>query len=705
MNEPTSTVARVLLLFLVGCLPRAPAVDEHIVSDGDGSTGASTSQGPGTAGPMTDTGDSTFGPPPGWCGNGILDDGEECDDEGPSDACNLNCTHSRCGDGIVNPTDGEQCDGLNFDGQSCFTRGYADGTLTCRECKTELDECSILSVSATKKFNFAWPPADGASFYQLYERREPEMPRTRLGSDIRGTSVTHILPLHLRHLASYELISCTRDGNCTPYADTTVTGGLVDAIGTVNASNLDSNDLFGQHVALSGDGRTLAVGAPLEDSSETEIDGNEAIDVRPNFNAGAVYIYAVNETGDWVQQAYIKAPNAGEGDQFGIVALSHDGDVLAVGAPFEDSDAAGVYEDGSNDRAENSGAVYIFEREREQWSLDAYIKASNTDPGDQFGYVSLNTEGDVLAVGAPFEDSGAVGVDDDSQHGRGPPSGAVYVYSKTTDGWSFESHIKAPNPGDGDEFGLVKLDGAGDTMAVAAPREDGSATGVNQPWDDDAPDSGAVYIYSRENGTDWNHDAYIKASNTGLLDFFGGSPGTSCSIALSLNGDTLAVGAPEEDSHPSPLPPGHIFYEIGATYMFTRSARTGQWTQQDLIKAPNPDANDRFGSCNALNDDGTILAVSAPDEYGSSIGIGGNRDDNQAPHTGAVYIYELDGAGDWISTSYVKPPRKLTDFSMISLNGDGCTLTVGAPWANARLPSPDGNGSIDLFSTGTVFIY
>ena len=86
-----------------------------------------------------------------------------------------------------------------------------------------------------------------------------------------------------------------------------------------------------------------------EDSAATGIDGNQHDDSMEN--SGAVYVFG-RENGVWAQQAYIKASNTGnaaigdqpgDGDQFGFsMALSDDGNTLAVGAPAEDSAAKGV---------------------------------------------------------------------------------------------------------------------------------------------------------------------------------------------------------------------------------------------------------------------------------------------------------------------------------------------------------------------------
>jgi hypothetical protein len=64
------------------------------------------------------------------------------------------------------------------------------------------------------------------------------------------------------------------------------------------------------------------------------------------------------------------------------------------------------------------------------WSQQAYLKASNTSTSDFFGYFfgySVALSDDTLAVGAPFEDSNATGVNGDQSSNSALDSGAVYV--------------------------------------------------------------------------------------------------------------------------------------------------------------------------------------------------------------------------------------------------------------------------------------
>ena len=264
----------------------------------------------------------------------------------------------------------------------------------------------------------------------------------------------------------------------------------------VKASTVEPYDYFGQCVALSSDGNTMAVGADGEDSASTQIDGNQADN--DAVSAGAAYVF-VRNGGMWSQQAYVKASNAASVDLFGAsVALSSDGDTMAVGAREEDSSATGIDGDPSDESAENAGATYVFVRSGDAWSQQAYIKASNTQSDDYFGSsVALSSDGNVMAVGATHEDSGAMGIDGDQTDNATSRSGAVYVFERDGDTWSQLSYVKASDPAAGDRFGQsVAVSSDASTLAVGAPAEDSDATGISgEQTGDAAHDAGAVYLY------------------------------------------------------------------------------------------------------------------------------------------------------------------------------------------------------------------
>ncbi|WP_345319408.1 FG-GAP repeat protein [Candidatus Villigracilis proximus] len=295
----------------------------------------------------------------------------------------------------------------------------------------------------------------------------------------------------------------------------------------IKASNTEANDSFGISMALSGD--TLVVGAIFEDSNATGVNGNQANNSATD--SGAAYVFTRNGT-TWSQQAYLKASNTNPNDWFGAsVAIS--GDTLVVGAFFEDSNATGINGNQADNSASESGAAYVFTRNGTTWSQQAYLKASNTDPNDWFGY-SAAISGDTLVVGVFKEDSNVIGVNGNQLDNSATDSGAAYVFTRNGTNWSQQAYLKASNTEAIDDFGnSVAI--SGDTLVVGALNESSNATGVNgNQADNSASYSGAAYVFTR-NGTTWSQQAYLKASNTDPNDWFG--------YSVAISGDTLVVGS------------------------------------------------------------------------------------------------------------------------------------------------------------------
>jgi hypothetical protein len=549
--------------------------------------------------------------------------------------------------------------------QRIATLGLILCVLGLAGCGGDEEDSSALSPIVTvsygiKQVRFAWAPVAGATHYKLFERVDANAVFTQVGPDITTTSVSHEIALHRRLNATYRIDACSTSG-CTSSDPIGLAAGLVPAVGYVKASNPsgafidDSGDAFGSEVALSADGNTLAIGAYLEDG-----DGSGGANA---FHSGAVYIFTHN-AGVWAQQAYLKASNSEggqpdsqtSGDQFGrAIALSADGNTLAVGAPGEDSNAVGIDGDQSGNSAWGSGAVYVFTRSAATWSQQAYVKASNTGGGTlPFGQLAL-----------------------------------------------------------GDSFGrALALSADGNTLAVGAPAEDSNATGINgNQSDDSAADAGAVYVFVRTVGV-WSQQAYVKASNTEVGDYFGSA------VALSGDGQTLAVGALYEDSVAIGVDGNQADNsapEAGAVYVFTRAA--GTWSQQAYVKASNTAATvpnlstgsgDQFGSSLALSGDGNTLAIAADLEDSIASGINGNQADESATNAGAVYVLTRS-AGVWSHQAYIKASN--TDGgdrfgSAVAFSGDGNALAVGARGEASAASGIGGNQADNsAASAGAVYLF
>ena len=403
-------------------------------------------------------------------------------------------------------------------------------------------------------------------------------------------------------------------------------GGIWSQQAYLKASNTGANDGFGGWVAISGD--TVVVGAYLEDSSATGVNGNQADNSA--IDSGAAYVFVRTGT-TWSQQAYLKASNAAAGDNFGrSVAIS--GNSVVVGASLEDSNATGVNGNQADNSTVDSGAAYVFVRTGTTWSQQAYLKASNTRAGDSFGFIGgVAISGDTVVVGALNEASNATGVNGNQADNSAAGAGAAYVFVRTGSTWGQQAYLKASNTGAGDKFGRA-VAVSGDTVVVGAYAEDSGATGVNgNQADNSATDSGAAYMFVRT-GTTWSQQAYLKASNTAAGDNFARS--------VAVSGDTVVVGALGEDSNATGIngsQTDNSALNSGAAYVFVRSG--GSWSQQAYLKASYTEANDNFGNSVAVA--GDTVVVGASQEDSSATEVNGNFYDNSAPNSGAAYVFHV----------------------------------------------------------------
>lgn len=430
----------------------------------------------------------------------------------------------------------------------------------------------------------------------------------------------------------------------------------------LKASNTDFGDSFGRTVAVSG--ATVAVGAVEEDSAATGVNGNQQDESAPG--SGAVYVFVRDPaTGVWSQQAWLKPSNTDAGDRFGA-AIALSGDLLAVGAPWEDSGAAGVNGSQSDNGAPSAGAVYVFVRDPATgtWTQEAYLKASNAEAGDEFG-TAVALSGGTLVVTAWREDSQATGVGGDPLDNTATDSGAAYVFVRdpASGTWSEVAYLKASNTGAGDKFGSsVAADG--DLVVVGAPLEDSASGGVNgNQTDESATDAGAAYVFRRDPATGiWSQEAYLKSPAPDFWDQFAAS--------LALSEDRVAAGVPFEDVGGAS--------DAGAVCVFKRDPSSGSWSLEACLSPAFPDPNDNAGLSVALS--GGRLAVGAENEDGSGSGTKGEPEDDSLPDAGAVFLYTWDPAASlWSESGYLKAsnPDSMDEFGgAVAL--DGSFLVVGA---------------------------
>lgn len=317
---------------------------------------------------------------------------------------------------------------------------------------------------------------------------------------------------------------------------------------------------FGYSVAISGD--VLAVGAPYADSKDV--------------NAGVVYIFQHSDITSWDNITSVTASDGQVDDNFGVsVALS--GDVLVVGAPYED------------DYGIDSGAAYIYHDRyggSDYWGQAKKLKAPDGDAYDHFGW-SVGVWGDVVTVGSP------------DSNGSFTNTGSVYVYHRMKDGGDTWGQVQKLTAGDaeaGDLLGYA-VSVWGDVIVAGASHSDGGAL-----------DSGAAYIFQRmQSGTDtWGQVQKLIASDAEEMDHFGSS--------VSVWGDTAVISAPTEDSQGA---------DAGAAYVFQRTqGGTDQWGEvQKLLPSSNISAGDSFGSSTAISGDVIVVGAYLDDTNGTDTGL------------------------------------------------------------------------------------
>lgn len=354
---------------------------------------------------------------------------------------------------------------------------------------------------------------------------------------------------------------------------------------------------FGASLALSANGRTLAVGAPEERSNARGINGDAAN--RDAYGAGAAYIFMDNGS-TWSQQAYIKSRNtpakvetcsrldiSGTAvfpctpQHFGFsVALSADGNLLAVGAPEEGANftpgsaavLSGLSFTGETIFGGGVGAVHTFARNNGGWAEQAHLPGSSADPTmARFGaVVALSSDGTVLAANTDKDISVLTHLGGvwsaPTQVWRVPAAGALTgshnpfamsrdgstlavldrsggtdvqlrTFTRTGDAWTQQPALPV-KAADGffTNSVMLSLSADGRMLAVGNLDDASNASGINgNPNNQALYSAGAVNVYRRD-GTTWAHRAYLKAPQPRALARFGAS------VALSGDASTLAVG-------------------------------------------------------------------------------------------------------------------------------------------------------------------
>ncbi len=357
-------------------------------------------------------------------------------------------------------------------------------------------------------------------------------------------------------------------------------------------------DESGYSVSISSDGTIVAIGAINNDEN-----GQNSGHVRVYQESGGVWTQIGQDIDGEVQC-----------DQSGFcVSLSNLGHRVAISSVNNDENGI------------NAGHVRVYENINGIWSQVGQ-DIDGDAAFDRFGWsISLSGPGDILAIGAPFND------------GNGPEAGHVKVYEDINGVWTqVGQDIEGEAPGD--SFGrAVYLSEQGDRVAIGGPTNDGSAL-----------NAGHVRIYENINGV-WTQIGQ-DIDGDAQFDLFG------FSVSLSSLGDRVAIGTPFNDAI------GNLAGQV-KVYEYIN----GVWSQigQDINGEA---AEDQSGWSISMSNAGNRVAIGAP------------YNDGNLTSTGHARVYE-DLNGVWTQVDNDIDGEAINDelgFS-VSLSDNGNRLAIGAP--------------------------
>ncbi|KPA12838.1 PKD domain-containing protein [Candidatus Magnetomorum sp. HK-1] len=372
-----------------------------------------------------------------------------------------------------------------------------------------------------------------------------------------------------------------------------------------------ASNSFGYAVSLLDD--YAIVGAHKDDTTYTD--------------QGSAYIFK-RYASVWHQETKIYASDKAASDQFGC-AVSISGDKAIVGAQNDDQ----TYTD--------QGSAYIFVKDGASWTQETKLVASDPAASDLFGN-AVSLSDNYAIVGARYDD-------DD-----GSSSGSAYIFKYDGTNWVQEDKLTASDGAGGDNFGFdVSL--FGDYAIIGAYCDDDGSSGT-----------GSAYIFKRD-GSNWNEQAKLIASDPASEDHFG--------HRVAISGNLALVGASYSDDNGN---------ESGSAYLFQRSGTT--WSEIKKYTAYDGQSSDYFG-----------IATSLDNGYAA---IGSYQEDTMEVNAGAVYIYPitLKARLSTLNDQMVTPETASNPIQISIVNANGGNITVSATSSNESLVT---SANIDIAGSGS----
>ncbi len=383
------------------------------------------------------------------------------------------------------------------------------------------------------------------------------------------------------------------------------------------ASDPNQAQQLGAAVALADEAGVALIGAHQADLQYT----------------GEAYVFLRDPAdGSWQEQMKLVGSDAKIGDHFGsVVAVTPDATTLLITAGNQGP----------------TGTVYVFERRGSVWLEQAQLTPpDNPPPPLAFGRgLAISEDGRIAAIGARKDTDG------------GNWAGAVYVFVREprTSRWEFEVKLIVSDAAEDATFGRsVDLSADGNILVGGASHDDGAGNAA-----------GAAYVFVRDPKTSqWTEQIKLTASDAEPIALFG------FSVAVSADGETILVGASNDDEQA---------VGAGAAYVFVRDGKS--WSEQAKLTAFDGSFVDQFGSSVALSADGDRAVIGA---LHATAGLG------------AAYFFTRTGS-TWTQKSKfgVCDGQSLDLFGeRVDISADGQTALVGSRWRD-----------VNFINQGAAYVY
>lgn len=484
---------------------------------------------------------------------------------------------------------------------------------------------AVTTGADIKVLRFDWDPVPQSNYYELWFKASPSGTYVKFGEiPSSRTQASNNISAHLLRWdpARYQVRACNSSG-CSSSPDLAVSDLMQDSIGYLKSAHSAPSGRFGDALAISEDTKTLAVVATFESDRAMS------------------YVYRW-EQGRWVQKALLMPGDYTGGGSHVQVSLNYDGTVLAM--------RSGQIVDG------REGAVFLYRYDGSTWQLEQTLVSDSPGEFDIFGEnPQLTLDGGQLLVSAG--------------------DGGSDIYRHTSSGWTRYKRFKSVQGAK-----LAVLSGDGQVLARCVRNSDGSL--VVQVDRTEVPDNNIKTIdiapaSQKHSCTGIDIDylgatiaaghspappvtaawdprvAVVRASGSNYVVTSQLKPGVwqrtignrpsdfGDIVKLSRTGEYLAVtdqsdsGAGHDVVQP-PLAQSNI--ATGAVYVFEKQG--GNYPLRQVLKPHRVEEPDfYFGNALSFANSGKTLVIGHPSERSGAFGSDGDRDDETASYSGAVWTY------------------------------------------------------------------